>query len=216
MLEGRGSRAALPRRARQFLGADLKCSESSDARGALQRQQGFPSGSSSSAGYQRPSARLASASMIASVQPSRDASSSSARRRSSLGAALGRSAPGVRRMFPHATGRQEDCDSCSAALILPASSHLGVPNMTDHRPRNLVVVQDVDNPGYLWRVEWFDSDGAGYITIFAGQEAEARARDYHDAIRDGRLDSRIVDAQRGGPWTISPAAERPAQRRKRA
>ena len=60
----------------------------------------------------------------------------------------------------------------------------------DKRPRGLVVAQDLDNPGCLWRVDWFDSDGAGYITIFAGQEAESRARDYHDAIRDGRLDSR--------------------------
>ncbi len=85
----------------------------------------------------------------------------------------------------------------------------------DKRPRGLVVAQDLDNPGYLWRVEWFDSDGAGYITIFAGQEAEARARDYHDAIRDGRLDSRIADAQRGGHFTISPDAERPAPRRRK-
>jgi hypothetical protein len=36
------------------------------------------------------------------------------------------------------------------------------------------------------------------ITIFAGEHAEARARDYHDAIRDGRLDSHVTDAQRGG------------------
>jgi hypothetical protein len=56
------------------------------------------------------------------------------------------------------------------------------------------------------------SDGAGYITIFAGQEAEARAKDYHNAIKDGRLDSRIADAQRGGPFTIS---ERPAPRRRK-
>jgi hypothetical protein len=84
--------------------------------------------------------------------------------------------------------------------------------MTDQRPRNLVVAPDLDNPGYLWRVEWFDSDGAGYITIFAGQEAEARAKDYHNAIKDGRLDSRIADAQRGGPFTIS---ERPAPRRRK-
>jgi hypothetical protein len=89
--------------------------------------------------------------------------------------------------------------------------------MTAQRPRDLVVTQDFDNPGYLWRVEWFDSDGAGYITIFAGQEAEARAKDYHAAIRDGRLDPRIADAQRGGgPFTISPTAARPAQRRRRA
>jgi hypothetical protein len=58
--------------------------------------------------------------------------------------------------------------------------------------------------------------GAGYITIFAGEEAEARARDYHDALRDGRLDPRIADAQRGGPFTISPSADRPVQRRRRA
>jgi hypothetical protein len=85
-------------------------------------------------------------------------------------------------------------------------------------PRDLVVFQDQDNPGYLWRVEWFDSDGAGYITVFAGEEAEARAKDYHDAIRDGRLDSRIADAQRGGPFSISPSAERVSapQGRKRA
>ena len=86
----------------------------------------------------------------------------------------------------------------------------------DKRPRGLVVAQDLDNPGCLWRVDWFDSDGAGYITIFAGQEAESRARDYHDAIKGGRLDSRIADAQRGVPFTISPSAERPVQRRKRA
>ena len=84
----------------------------------------------------------------------------------------------------------------------------------DKRPRGLVVAQDLDNPGYLWRVEWFDSDGAGYITIFAGQEAESRARDYHDAIRDGRLDSRIADAQRVGPFAISER-ERPAPRRRK-
>jgi hypothetical protein len=26
-----------------------------------------------------------------------------------------------------------------------------------------------------WRVEYFDSDGAGYVAIFAGQSAEVRA-----------------------------------------
>jgi hypothetical protein len=29
-----------------------------------------------------------------------------------------------------------------------------------------------------WGVEYFDSDGAGYITIFDGQSAEPGARDY--------------------------------------
>jgi hypothetical protein len=27
-----------------------------------------------------------------------------------------------------------------------------------------------------WRVEWFDADGGGYVTIFAGEAAEQRAR----------------------------------------
>jgi hypothetical protein len=57
--------------------------------------------------------------------------------------------------------------------------------MTDARARNLVLFRDPDNPGGLWRVEWSDSEGAIYITIFVGPEAEPRARDYHDAIRDG-------------------------------
>ena len=45
------------------------------------------------------------------------------------------------------------------------------------------------------RVEYFDSDGAGYITIFAGQSANVRARDYYDAIEHGTLNTRIADAQ---------------------
>jgi hypothetical protein len=67
--------------------------------------------------------------------------------------------------------------------------------MTDQRPWNLVVTRDLDNPGCLWRVEWSDSEGATYITIFVGPEAEARARDYHDAIRDGHLDCHVAHAQ---------------------
>jgi hypothetical protein len=60
-------------------------------------------------------------------------------------------------------------------------------------PRNLALVADLELEG-AWRVEYFDSDGAAYITIFAGQ-AEARARDYYDAIERGALDTRIADAQ---------------------
>jgi hypothetical protein len=45
-----------------------------------------------------------------------------------------------------------------------------------------------------WRVEYFDSDGAGYIAIFAGQSAES-ARNYYDAIERGALNTRIADAQ---------------------
>jgi hypothetical protein len=55
-------------------------------------------------------------------------------------------------------------------------------------------VADLELEG-AWRVEYFDSDGAAYITIFAGQSAEARAGDYYDAIERGALDTRIADAQ---------------------
>ena len=64
------------------------------------------------------------------------------------------------------------------------------------QPRYLTLAEDLDHPGDWWRVEYFDSDGAGYITIFAGQQAEARARDYYDAIAEGRLGARLADAQR--------------------
>jgi hypothetical protein len=39
--------------------------------------------------------------------------------------------------------------------------------MTDQRPRKLALFRDTDNPGGLWRVEWSDSEGAIYITIYS-------------------------------------------------
>jgi hypothetical protein len=48
------------------------------------------------------------------------------------------------------------------------------------------VFEDHDEPGD-WRVEYFDSDGGCYVAIFAGPEAEKRARDYFDALRTRRL-----------------------------
>jgi hypothetical protein len=61
-------------------------------------------------------------------------------------------------------------------------------------PRNLALAVDLELEG-AWRVEYFDSAGAGYITIFVGQSAELRARDYYDAIERGVLNSRIPDAR---------------------
>jgi hypothetical protein len=55
-------------------------------------------------------------------------------------------------------------------------------------------------------VECFDSDGAGYIAIFAGQSAELRARDYYDAIERGALNTRIADAQ-----IVTPKPDRDAK-----
>jgi hypothetical protein len=69
-------------------------------------------------------------------------------------------------------------------------------SMTDQRPPKLALFRDLENPGGLWRVEWSDSEGAMYITIFGGPEAETRARDYHEAISEGRLASHIAGDQR--------------------
>jgi hypothetical protein len=60
-------------------------------------------------------------------------------------------------------------------------------------PRDLALVADHELEG-AWRVEYFDSNGAGYIAIFAGQSAELRARDYYDVIERGDLNTRIADA----------------------
>jgi hypothetical protein len=63
--------------------------------------------------------------------------------------------------------------------------------------RSLILAEDVEHPG-LWRIEWFDSAGAAYITVFAGPAAAERARDYHDAIKDGRLLSHVAEGHPGG------------------
>jgi len=55
----------------------------------------------------------------------------------------------------------------------------------DERPQHLALTEDLVIPGE-WLVEYSDDDGADYLTSFAGQEAEARARDYRDALKEGR------------------------------
>ena len=39
-----------------------------------------------------------------------------------------------------------------------------------------------------WGVEYSDTQGASYVTVFAGPQAEQRARDYHNALVMGALD----------------------------
>ena len=56
----------------------------------------------------------------------------------------------------------------------------------DEAPRDLALSEDREIPGE-WRVEYFDDDGADYITIFTGQEAEARARDYLCGCQGGAV-----------------------------
>jgi hypothetical protein len=80
-----------------------------------------------------------------------------------------------------------------------------------HEPRNLALAADLELED-AWRVEYFDSDGAGYITIFTGQSAELRARDYYDAIERGALNTRIADAQ---VMTAKPVVPFPQKRRRR-
>jgi hypothetical protein len=65
---------------------------------------------------------------------------------------------------------------------------------TDEAPQDLALSEDQAIPGE-WLVEYFDDDGGDYVTIFSGQEAEARARDYRDALRERRLRTRIADAK---------------------
>ena len=52
--------------------------------------------------------------------------------------------------------------------------------------QQVTVIEDSDGTGD-WRVEYFDDDGACYITVFAGPKAEQRARDYFQALKFGRL-----------------------------
>ena len=52
--------------------------------------------------------------------------------------------------------------------------------------QEVTVIEDRDGTGE-WRVEYFDDDGACYVTVFAGPKAERRARDYFDALKFGRL-----------------------------
>ena len=61
-------------------------------------------------------------------------------------------------------------------------------------PRNLALAADLELEG-AWRVEYFDSRGAAYITIFAGQSVELRARNYYDAIERGGLSAPSASAR---------------------
>jgi hypothetical protein len=69
-------------------------------------------------------------------------------------------------------------------------------------PQNLALAEDVEAPGN-WRVEYFDDDGAGYMTIFAGQETESRARDYFEATQRG---GSITELQTG--WKAARSRSR--------
>jgi hypothetical protein len=89
---------------------------------------------------------------------------------------------------------QADCSSrwnCDQESVVESPPW---PESSNRLNLAIALAADLELEG-AWRVEWFDSDGAGYITIFAGQSAEERARDYYDAIERGTLNTRIFDAQ---------------------
>ena len=44
---------------------------------------------------------------------------------------------------------------------------------------------DADDGSYV--VEYCDVNGRSYVTVFAGPEAEKRAREYFDVLNTGRL-----------------------------
>ena len=52
--------------------------------------------------------------------------------------------------------------------------------------RQVSVIEDREGTGE-WRVEYFDDDGACYVTMFAGPKAEQRARSNFEALKFGRL-----------------------------
>jgi hypothetical protein len=66
----------------------------------------------------------------------------------------------------------------------------------DEPPQDLALTEAQEISGE-WLVEYSDDDGGDYLTIFEGEEAEARARDYRDALKEGRLGTRIADAKVG-------------------
>ena len=59
-------------------------------------------------------------------------------------------------------------------------------NSDDPSVREVSVHPDCEG-GPHWLVEWGDSDGGCYVTAFDGPMAEQRARDYFDALKNGRL-----------------------------
>jgi hypothetical protein len=58
---------------------------------------------------------------------------------------------------------------------------------------DLSVREDKEAPGD-WHAEYFDDDGGCFVTIFSGPHAEARARDYHAALRNGLFASHVPPA----------------------
>lgn len=77
-----------------------------------------------------------------------------------------------------------------------------------HLREDLVLQQDIDDRD-VWHVGYLDNDGDIYTVTFVGPVAELRARDYYDALRQGRISDRIKDAAAQEPinFTLPPISE---------
>jgi hypothetical protein len=61
------------------------------------------------------------------------------------------------------------------------------PAISDQFQRQVMVFED-HRGSTEWRVEYFDDDDGGcYVTVFAGPEAELRARQYFAALKSRQL-----------------------------
>jgi hypothetical protein len=58
--------------------------------------------------------------------------------------------------------------------------------VADRSQREVCVHEDRYGSGE-WHVSYFDDDGGCYVTLFAGPEAEWRAREYFAALKTGQL-----------------------------
>src|SRR5436309_9507482 len=60
------------------------------------------------------------------------------------------------------------------------------PTVAEAFLRSVAVFEDRYRSGE-WRVEYFDDDVGCYVTVFAGPEAECRAREYFAGLNSGQL-----------------------------
>ena len=74
------------------------------------------------------------------------------------------------------------------------------PAVGDDSLTKVAVFEDRHGSGE-WRVEYNDDDGGCYVTVFAGPEAERRAREYFAALKTSQL--RTIRAMMVPPTTIN-------------
>jgi hypothetical protein len=98
----------------------------------------------------------------------------------------------ARRRTAHVRGgrRRQSRDPFHAARIARLESGERFDDATEKSDdpwvREVSVHPDCEG-GIHWLVEWGDSDGGCYVTVFDGPLAELRARDYFGALIAGRL-----------------------------